>query len=109
MGSPARENQNEAERVVVVTGSSSGLGHAFATHFAAQPRTTVYALDVTPFPGATPENVHFYRLDVTDETELARFAAGLKDTPINLRACFSLLSFPFLLSHTLSGDIQSMA
>lgn len=38
---PGLEDE-EMERIVVITGASSGLGLAFAKHYAAQPSTRVF-------------------------------------------------------------------
>ncbi|KAJ4293201.1 hypothetical protein N0V90_008483 [Kalmusia sp. IMI 367209] len=74
------------ERVVAITGASSGLGLAFAKHYAAQPSTRVLALDVSPLPPAVEQlkNVKFYEVDVTDEEALAAVSKELGDLPVHI-------------------------
>ncbi|KAF2440223.1 NAD(P)-binding protein [Karstenula rhodostoma CBS 690.94] len=74
------------ERTVVVTGASSGLGLAFAKHYAARPSTRVIGLDISPLPApiSTLKNVSFYEVDVTSEESLAKVTNDLTGQPVHL-------------------------
>ncbi|CAI6337787.1 unnamed protein product [Periconia digitata] len=63
-------------QTILITGASSGLGHAFLTHYASLPTThTIYALDIAPLPlphpSASPTaEIHFHTADITSTASL---------------------------------------
>ncbi|KAF1838566.1 NAD(P)-binding protein [Decorospora gaudefroyi] len=74
---------------ILITGASSGLGHAFTTHYASQPTPpTILALDTRPFPQTSPSRkestIQFHEIDITSEVAVQRLASSLASVAINL-------------------------
>jgi NAD(P)-dependent dehydrogenase (short-subunit alcohol dehydrogenase family) len=73
---------------VLITGASSGLGLAFLQHYAAQPDTSIIAIDISPFPLSTSHtqlpNVRFFQTDITNDSKLHAIASNLSKVPISL-------------------------
>ncbi|KAF1975599.1 NAD(P)-binding protein [Bimuria novae-zelandiae CBS 107.79] len=73
-------------RIVAITGASSGLGLAFVKHYAAQPSTRIFALDISPLPDAVSslENVSYYEVDVMSEESFKGVLEALTNLPIHI-------------------------
>ncbi|OJJ42190.1 hypothetical protein ASPZODRAFT_125899 [Penicilliopsis zonata CBS 506.65] len=57
------------KEIVVITGGSNGIGAATARLLAGR-KTTVVILDILPLSFDPPENLHYYRCDITQYADL---------------------------------------
>lgn len=66
---------------ILITGASSGLGLGFLTHYAAQPTTSIYALDIHSLPPSlhSSQNITFHLADITDPAALAPIAQSFEE------------------------------
>jgi NAD(P)-dependent dehydrogenase (short-subunit alcohol dehydrogenase family) len=73
-------------QTILITGSSSGLGLAFLTHYASSPtQYRVIGIDTTPLPPQySAPNIHSILADVTSESDLSAIASSLSEVPISL-------------------------
>jgi NAD(P)-dependent dehydrogenase (short-subunit alcohol dehydrogenase family) len=75
-----------AERTILITGASSGLGLAFLHHYVSQPSTSVIGLDINPLSATSFPNVISYQTDITSSPDLGSIARRLesKGTKLDL-------------------------
>jgi NAD(P)-dependent dehydrogenase (short-subunit alcohol dehydrogenase family) len=72
---------------ILITGAASGLGHAFLSHYASDPSSTIFAIDRSPIqlPSLCAADVTTSAVDVTSTTSLRALAQStLKDKAIDL-------------------------
>ncbi|KAF2751747.1 NAD(P)-binding protein [Sporormia fimetaria CBS 119925] len=69
-------------RTILITGASSGLGHAFLTHYSSlSPQPTIHALDIHIPAQSTSRfsTVTFWKVDITSTSELQDLSAKLQE------------------------------
>ncbi|OKP14336.1 Short-chain dehydrogenase/reductase family 16C member 6 [Penicillium subrubescens] len=67
------------KEIVLVTGGSDGIGAATVLKLAER-GTAVIVLDIRPLKFDAPKNVHYYRCDLTNQSELKSVAETLRRT-----------------------------
>ncbi|KAJ5554179.1 hypothetical protein N7513_004138 [Penicillium frequentans] len=95
------------KEVVLVTGGSDGIGAATVQKLAGR-GTSVIVLDIRPLTYDAPKNVHYYRCDLTDRSELEHVAETLRrefGDPTCVVACAGICRGKPLL-HATQRDIE---
>ncbi|KNG52642.1 NAD(P)-binding protein [Stemphylium lycopersici] len=65
-----------SKKVAIITGGSSGMGHAVAQSLSQSPLWAIHMLDLNPPPCPLP-NSEFHRCDVTDEPTLGSIFSSI--------------------------------